>query len=200
MSSTGNIAIVVLAAGASRRFGSPKQLASYRGIPLLEHVLNNCSALSQTSQGMPTYVVLGANRQQIEAAVKLDNVRVLYNPAWETGIASSVRIAVQELASRFNALLLVAGDQPLVSTLQLSRMIERFHEDPEKIVAARYSDGPGIPALFPHRCNKKLLTLSGDTGAKSVLMEEGEEVVGVSIPTAALDIDTPDDLAAIIKN
>lgn len=200
MSSTGNIAIVVLAAGASRRFGSPKQLARYQGVPLLEHVIKNCSTLSQKSQGVPTYVVLGANRQQIEGRVRLDNAGVLYNPAWETGIASSVRTAVQELASRFDALLLVAGDQPLVSTHQLSRMIERFHEDPEKIVAARYSDGLGIPALFPRRCNKKLLTLSGDTGAKSVLMEEGEAVVGVPMPTAALDIDTPDDLAAITKN
>jgi len=190
----------VLAAGASTRFGSAKQLANYQGVPLLEHVLNNCSALIQKSQTVPVYVVLGANRQRIEATVKLDATRVFYNPDWETGIASSIRTAVQNLDPEFGALLMVAGDQPLVSPQQLTRMIECFLEDPDRIVVAGYSDGFGIPAIFPRRFNKNLLSLSGDTGAKSLLMAESESVTSVAIPTAALDIDTPDDLAAITKN
>ncbi len=189
-----NISIVILAAGEARRFGGAKQLANVGGVPLLQKVVCNCLSVNDTT---PVTVVLGANAELIRPRLELTAVRILNNEGWAEGIASSIRLAVTELQSIADALLFVAGDQPLVSRLDLLEMIRQSDECSSQICAAFYKGGLGIPALFPRQFYAQLLNLEGDRGAKRILLANNSKVIPVNMPSAAIDVDYVSDLAVL---
>jgi len=183
------VAIVILAAGESRRFGGIKQLADIEGKPLLQQVIDQCLQVSETD----IYLVLGANSEQIQAGLSLDGVRLINNDDWQQGISSSIRAAVNRLAAEYPAILLIAGDQPRIIAAELVGLIETWRSDPGLICAAYYDETLGIPAIFPGGYYSELLKLQGDRGAKSLLMNQPGLLVH-PLESAKFDIDTPDDL------
>lgn len=183
-------AIAILAAGQAQRFGSAKQLANYRGKPLLETVIDNCTAVENAT----VYLVLGAHREQIKARLNLQRVTILENKGWAEGIASSIRTTVQALQSQYDGILFVAGDQPLVKTEDLADLLTMGKNNPEKICCASYDNTIGIPALFPKIFYSELLALQDDRGAKRVLLDQAQNVLTLNTPGAAEDIDSLSDL------
>lgn len=181
---------MILAAGASIRFGSPKQLAKISGKLMLQHVIDHCSAVPKTD----LFLVLGANQQVIEPQLALSGVEVIPNPEWREGVASSIRIATRKIENSYGAILFIAGDQPLVRTEQLQQLVISWRNSNSSICAADYENTLGIPALFPVSCYQSLLNLTGDNGAKSLIAEQENRVCRVAMPEAAIDIDYPDDL------
>jgi len=183
------IAIVILAAGESRRFGGIKQLADLEGKPLLQKVIDQCSQVT----GCDLFLVLGANSDIIQARLSLESVDVIINPNWQEGISSSIDSAVKRLQNEYSAILLIAGDQPRITAAELVSLIETWRSNPELICAARYSDTLGIPTIFPRRYYPDLLELQGDRGAKSLLIHQSN-LLSHPLESAKFDIDTPDDL------
>ena len=188
-----DIALVILAAGEARRFGAIKQLAPFRGRPMAQYLVDAC----RTVAGAETFIVLGANRSAIEPELDLANVGVIGNEGWREGIASSIRVAVTALAERYSALMFVAADQIAVSGGDLQKLADHWRHAPDRIVAARHGDGAGIPAVFPRSCFRELVGLRGDSGARKLIARYGDRVTVLEMPSAAIDVDTPDTLDAL---
>jgi len=184
---------IVLAAGASRRFGSPKQLVRVDGQSLLQRAIAHASGLL----GSAVTVVLGAHAAEIAETLPPGNAGILINRNWQEGIASSIRTAVQRLPGACDGVMLMLADQPLVGSETLSRLITAWRRQPRQIVASRYGSVTGVPAIFPRWCFGDLAALRGDQGARIVLRRYADNVVRLAHPEAAVDIDYPEDLLDI---
>jgi xanthine/CO dehydrogenase XdhC/CoxF family maturation factor/CTP:molybdopterin cytidylyltransferase MocA len=190
-------AVVILAAGGSRRMGSPKQLLAIDGQSLIRRAAETAIAIG----GASVYVVAGADQDRIREEISALPVEVIVNPAWQEGIASSIRAAVGTLERQnrpIETLTFMLCDQPGVSASVLERLIEARRITRAPVVASRYPDGPGVPALFGAEMFGALKSLRGDVGARQFIRNLDREIVTIPFD-AAVDIDTPADLASYAK-
>ncbi len=179
------VACALLAAGASRRLGQPKQLLSYHGQPLVRRA---AQAIWQ-SRASACALVVGAHGAAVRAALGALPFEVLDNSAWDEGLASSIRVAVGwAQGSRCDALLVTLCDQPRLSVAHLDRLIAAF-ESSEGCVASSYAGKNGVPALLPKAHFEALAELRGDAGA-SQLLNGSIPVLAVPWPEGELDVDT----------
>jgi molybdenum cofactor cytidylyltransferase len=192
MSSRGRATLhaVVLAAGASRRFGSPKQLVQFERKPLIQRVIAGATELA----GSAVTVVLGAYAAEIAATLPPGTAGIIVNREWQEGIASSIRAAVARLPGACDGVLLLLADQPLVGSHSLGRLAAAWRRQPRSIIASRYRAVTGVPAIFPRWCFSDLAALRGDQGARLVLRRYPDHVVRLAHPEAEVDIDYPEDL------
>jgi len=184
---------VVLAAGASTRFGSPKQLVRVAGRPLLHSALARAADVA----GSAVSVVLGAHAAELTPLLTHSQALIVINRDWREGIASSIRAGVSRLPPSCNAVLLMLADQAAVTAEDLKRLVSAWRRQPDYIVAARYGMTTGVPAVFPRSVFSDLGALRGDTGARALLQRNPDRVVRVPMASAAIDIDTPEDLLKI---
>lgn len=187
------VAAIIIAAGASSRLGEPKQLLLLEG----ETLLGRAVRIAKEAGADPVLVILGANRERIEAEVDLSGVRVVGNNGWQEGMASSIRLGVEEVQKQptpASGVLLAICDQPAVTSEHLARMIETFREHPASAVASTYAGKRGIPAIFPQKAFVDLLALTGDQGARGLLSQADRKVIEVPLAGGELDIDRPADL------
>ncbi len=184
---------VILAAGPSSRFGSPKQLVRLAGAPVLHQAIANAAFVA----GQSLTVVLGANAREIASALRQSAASIAINRNWEEGISSSVRLAVQSAPPRCEALLLILADQVGLQADDLKRLNTAWRRHPVLIAAALHGGAPGLPAIFPNWCFSDLLELRGDRDPRMVIRRNVDRVVRIPMPNAAVDLDTPEDLLAI---
>ena len=190
------IPVVILAAGASERLKSGKQLLTLNGIPLVQIAAR--TAL-ESSCG-PVYVVLGARARKVARRLTGLPVVMTLNPLWEAGLSTSVRRgvrAVREGIPNARGVLLMTTDQPLVASSHLDGLLEAWRETLPPAVASSYAGTIGVPALFDRRLFEELEALEGDRGAKEVLMAHRSSIVEIPSPEAAHDVDDPGDLTEI---
>ncbi len=188
-----SIATIILAAGESKRFGSPKQLAPLLNKPLLQHAIDAAIA----SQSDSVTVILGAHEGQIKSAIDVRTALALLCAQWREGLSASIRTGIQSLPASVEAALLMLGDQPFVSAAEIDDIIHRFIAERKLIVASKYGDTFGVPALFDKSLFPELCALSGDSGARVVIERHLATTSFVPIPEGAHDIDTPEDLARL---
>jgi molybdenum cofactor cytidylyltransferase len=181
---------IVLAAGASSRFGSPKQLVRVNGRPLMHTVVSRAVEVA----GHSTLVVLGANAAELAPLLGHSPVTVVINRDWAEGLASSIRAGVARLPGFCTGVMLVLADQPAVTAEDLRRLAGTWRRQPEYIVAAQYGATLGAPAIFPSTSFRDLSGLRGDRGASALFHRNPDRVVRVPMESASLDIDTPEDL------
>lgn len=184
-----NTSIIILAAGASTRLGKPKQLLPWRGTTLLQHAINEARPIDAQP-----IVVLGANATEIEPTIQ--HARIIHNPHWKEGIASSIRAGLENLKSQ---VILMVCDQPFVSTAVLSELILAHQKTGKPIIASAYAGTVGIPALFHHTLFPQLLDLKGDTGAKKLMQQHSGDTWPVPFPMGHIDIDTAEEYDAIFR-
>jgi molybdenum cofactor cytidylyltransferase len=184
---------IVLAAGASTRFGSPKQLVRLAGRPLLHTVVARAAEVT----GNALIVVLGSGAGELAPLLKHSPGTVVINRDWREGLASSIRAGVARLPPACTAALLVLADQARVTTHDLRRLAGTWRKRPQYMAAALYAGTVGAPAIFPRSVFAELAALRGDAGARSVLRRGADTLLRVPMPSAALDVDTPEDLLTI---
>jgi len=184
---------IVLAAGASTRFGSAKQLVRLAGRPLLHTVVTRASEVT----GNALIVVLGSGAAQLAPLLKHSPGSVVINQEWREGLASSIRAGVARLPAACSAVMLLLADQAAVTAEDLKRLAGTWRKQPQHIAAALYSGSCGAPAIFPRSSFRSLSELRGDTGARALLVRNSDRVVRVPMPSAAVDVDTPEDLLAL---
>lgn len=184
---------IVLAAGASTRFGSPKQLVRIGGRPLLHTVVTRAAEV--TGNGL--IVVLGAGAGELAPLLKHSPGSVVVNRHWREGLASSIRAGVARLPSSCAGVMLVLADQATVSSDDLKRLAGTWRRRPDCIAAALYAGTTGAPAIFPRGTFTELAALRGDSGAQPLLRRSAHRVIRVPMPAAELDLDTPEDLLAL---
>jgi molybdenum cofactor cytidylyltransferase len=185
--------VIVLAAGAARRFGSPKQLVRVNGRPLL-HTAIGCGV---AVAGHAVIVVLGAYAAELAPLLRHTPATVVVNRQWEEGMGSSLRAGIAALPGAAEAALVLLADQASVTAADLRRLVGAWRQQPTQIVAAQYGSTVGAPAVFPRWCFAELGALRGDQGARVLLRRHVDRVVRVPMPSAAIDIDTPEDLLTI---
>lgn len=192
---TSRIAAIVLAAGGSRRLGTPKQLMRYEGESLVRRAVRS----ARTAEVDAVIVVAGGSAEQVLPEVRDMTDVIVVNSDWATGLASSCVAgiwAVQTMYPACDGVLLTVIDQPLVDGDALRRLRARF-DGTYRIVAAAYDEVVGVPAIVGREFFPELLTLSGESGAGRWIRAQGKAVVRVSMPEAAFDVDTPDDAAQL---
>ena len=194
----------MLAAGAATRFGAPKQLADLDGAPLLEHVLRTMTAVPVER----VVVVLGAGADEIAAGVDLHGAEPVVCTRWEEGQSASLACGLAELAA-CEAAVITLGDQPRLSPQAIERVIAARAEGVDAIrrvisarngaaaVRATYNGNPGHPVLLERSLFEQLRDVSGDKGARNLLLS----VNVLDLPCDDLgggeDVDTPAELDAL---
>lgn len=184
------IVSIVLAAGRSRRMGSPKPLLQFGTKTFLERILE-----AHRVAGLPTVVVLGPNAEAIRAQIDLSNpsLTCLTNPEPERGQLSSLQLALEQVAQS-SALIVHPVDHPLVRPQTLSALA-RFHRRVSHcIVIPIFQGTKGHPVLFPTRFYPDLRTADPAYGAREVVHRNAPSVsfLPVDDPGISWDVDTPE--------
>jgi molybdenum cofactor cytidylyltransferase len=187
----GRVAAVVLAAGASQRFGRPKQLMAWEGDTLLGHAVD----VALASQADPVLVVLGYRAEDCRAALGDRPARVVVNSDWALGQSSSVQAGLAALPPDASAVLFLLADQPGVTPAVINALIERHRATLAPVVWPEYQGRRGNPVLFDQVAFPRLMHLSGDTGGRPVLQTYTQQAERVPVSESGIlfDIDTPDD-------
>ncbi len=186
-------AAIVLAAGNSSRLGRPKQLVLYRGQTLLTHTTTEIGKAGLD----PVVVVTGAFHAAVSEVLRGQALDILFNPAWETGMASGIVCGLSHLLmghSDVAAVIISVCDQPYISSGLLLQLINAHVASGKGIVACTYADDMGTPVLFAHAYFQQLLKLSGSEGAKKILRQHLADLALVNFPDGHIDIDTAEDL------
>jgi CTP:molybdopterin cytidylyltransferase MocA len=180
---------VVLAAGASRRLGEPKQLLrDAHDTALLAHVVQ--AALDGGCT--PVIVVLGAASDHVRTVVP-PGAECVENAQWAEGMSTSIRVGVHAVGhSPASGLLLLACDQPAVTAAHVRALLTAHAAHGQRVVSV-YDGVHGIPAVWPRADWDALTALTGDRGAKGLL--RGTEQA-IPLADGARDLDTPEDVAA----
>jgi 4-nitrophenyl phosphatase len=191
MSLLKRIAGIILAAGASTRFGRPKQLLDWGGVSLLAHVADEALAAGLA----PVVVVLGSQAEAARVALGERPVHAVMNWRWGEGLSTSVQVGLTALPPRTEAAILIQCDQPLLTADLLRALVIRFEETGAAIVHPTYAGRRGTPTLFAHRLFSDLAAVSGDQGGRTLITRHAGEVATVEVadPDVLADVDTPAD-------
>lgn len=182
------VAAVILAAGESRRFGSPKQLAQLRGRTLLEHVI----VLANAAGLDPVIAVVPAWFEPLASAS--DTVMWVRNAHPERGMSESLQLGFAGLPALADAAVILLGDQPTLPLESLASVLGRRGDRP---IVAGMIDGHPTPPVLVERSQFGLVhQTSGDRGLRDLVLSNPELVANVELPPTA-DVDTPQDLRAI---
>lgn len=204
-----HIAGVVLAAGASTRYGQAKQLLDWHGAPFVRVV-------SQTAleAGLsPVVVVTGANAETVTSAVKDLNLKVLHNPEWKSGQGSSIKAGIlaleQSLTSEniypirrrgIGGAIFLLADQPQVTVSVLRALVEKHAEALYPIVAPMVIDQRANPVLFDRSTFGDLASIEGDVGGRAIFHKHRVEYLPWHDDRLLLDVDTPEMYQRLIND
>lgn len=181
---------ILLAAGGSTRFGSPKQLAIYQGKTLIRR-----AAETLVSSGThPNVAVLGAETEGSTQQLEGLEINICINKNWHSGMSSSIRSGLKHLLSlepNLDAILITLCDQPLITPESLQLLTTQFQTGSTPIIAAKYGDAVGVPATFSRELFNELLNLEGDKGARDLIRQNKH--TQIEIDAASLDVDTQED-------
>lgn len=188
---------IVLAAGTSRRLGRPKQLLDIGGKPLVRHVVERCLA----SRLDAVSVVVGHQADAVRKALAGLEIRFVFNPAYESGQASSLVAGLDALSDGADALVVALGDQPFIEPQVIDGLIGARRIHGASIAMARYGKDRGHPVLFGHEHLAELRDITGDQGGREVIRLHGDEVVLVLSRSShiPLDVDTEDAYALLLE-
>ena len=197
------IAALILAAGRASRFGSLKQLAPINSKPMLQHCIDSANSALPGA----VYTLLGYQSELIKPNITA--TKIIEHPQWARGIGSSISMGVNYLSSDFDAILIMLGDQPMIKSPYLTKLIDLFNRDQDQIqkhqiqkhqqsVCSRYQDNLGVPAIFSRRHFSDLMQLDGDQGAKQLLINLSPAPKTLTLKGLFKDVDYPQDLNSVL--
>jgi len=182
---------IVLAAGKSSRMGHLKQLMPWRQGTIIEQVIDNLinSAADEVIE------VLGYRAEDIGKVIVNKSVKVVVNPDFEQGLSTSIIAGLNAVDSRAQAVMIALGDQPLIDSQLIDRLIEEFHNNNKGIVIPTYHGIRGHPVIFAIKYKEKLLELKGDIGGRQIIEDHAWDTleVPVNCEGVCIDVDTLND-------
>lgn len=190
------IELLIMAAGASRRLGQPKQFVTYKGNTLIKRIARE--ALN-ADVGDVT-VVTGFNHDDVEKEIKDLEVSIYYNEEWEEGLGASIRNGLKHILSikpETNAILLTMVDQPYVDAMHIKKLVNAYDPAREMIIASAYQGTFGVPVLVDSHYFDLLKELKGDEGGKRIFVNYIRNIVEIPFIAGAIDIDEKKDLKTL---
>lgn len=190
------IVALLLAAGASRRFGG--------GLQKLVQPLDGKPVVRWSAESLlgppvdDVLVVVGEDDAPVREALRGLDVRFVKNPAAGQGMATSLALGVEALPAKTDAVLVALGDEPLAGREPLMRVVQRYRAGGAAVVAPLFRGVRGHPVLFDRSVFAELRALTGDHGARAVADrdESRRALVELDLPKP-VDVDTPADLARV---
>jgi CTP:molybdopterin cytidylyltransferase MocA len=189
------VAGVLLAAGAGRRFGSPKALVRHEGRLFVEHA----ARVLYEGGCVPVVVVLGAAADEVRATASLTGFSIVDNPEWTTGMGSSLRAGLRAVAADAVgaadtvAAVILPVDTPGVTAAAVRRFVALGA--PDALARATYDGSPGHPVLIGReRWADVVATATGDAGARRYLAAHRPLAVPCEDIASGADVDRPSDL------
>lgn len=192
-----NYAVIILAAGQSKRLGRAKQLVPYKGKTLLNRAIE--TAFETKIENI--FVVMGAHFEEIKASVANKNIFILKNENFEQGMASSIQCGLRHIISltpHIENVIFMVCDQPFVDSDLLLNLIAVHKKSDLPIVASQYNEVLGTPALFNQSFFNQLLNLKGDAGAGKLIKQNLKQVAVAPFENGFLDIDTQEDIKFLL--
>lgn len=194
----GFVSALVLAAGRGERMGKLKQVLPLGGRPVLAHVVDAAAA----SCADEVVVVLGYEAEAVRAALgdSGDAVRIVVNPQYGQGQATSLRAGLDALDRRAAAAVVLLGDQPGVTSADIDAVANAYLTGSVSAVRAAYASGEvGHPTVIGRALWDEIRAERGDVGARQVLRRHAERVSTVALgKPAPCDLDTPRDYDAAV--
>lgn len=184
---------VLLAAGASRRFGAEnKLLARIDDAPLLTHTLKLWCDVSPVSK---VFLITGFEHERVGAYAHHERVSALYNSKWEEGMGASLALGFEAAAQGADGVFVALADMPWIKPQTIDALIKSFATAPKPAISAPFFQGRrGHPVLFDAAYVEQVRRLSGDEGARSILSGAPITKVHVDDPGILADIDEPGQL------
>ena len=188
---------IVLAAGESRRMGSPKMLLPYNDMTVIEQVVNNLLDADIDR----VVVVLGANREDIMKVTRSYDVFHCYNEDYKEGMLSSVKCGFYSLPQGCTGALIMPGDQPMTGPGEINRVIRTFLESGKGLVMAAHNGKRGHPLIVDMKYADEVLTLPEDEGLRALAARHPEDVLESDTDDSSVlrDIDTQEDYINVIS-
>ena len=186
------VAAVVLAAGMSRRLGTPKQLLRIDGETILERTLRNVRA----SNVGEIILVLGHAADDVQRAIATQGLKVVINLDYQQGMGTSLRSGLAAVSVSATAALIVLADQPWIGSETLNHLIEGHQEHKPHIIIPMYQGFRGNPVLLDRSVFAEVQALKGDVGCRAIFGDHTEDILKLPVddPGILLDIDSQDDL------
>ncbi len=189
-----NYGIVLLAAGASTRFGSNKLMACYKGRPMYLHTLEKIRTLDTAVK-----VVVSGTEEVLKDAEAMDML-IVRNSHPENGISTSLRLGLKKCLAYcwqqsidLQGVLFCVCDQPELKEESIKAILSLAHQKPGKIICAGTGEKKGNPVCFDKVYFSELLQLTGDMGGKQVIRKHPDNLVICQLSERELqDIDTPE--------
>lgn len=189
--------LILLSAGESSRMGKPKLLLEFQG----ESLLRRAALAALESKAGAVAVVLGANAEILRNELRGLDLETACNKEWKKGMGGSIKAGLEklfEVNSQLKAVVITLGDQPFAQARVIDQLIEKYLETKALIVASRYAETMGVPALFDRKLFAELMDLSGKSGAQNLIERFRAQTVSIDFPAGAFDIDTPEDYEGLL--
>jgi molybdenum cofactor cytidylyltransferase len=182
---------IILAAGESKRMGSPKMLLPFKGFTMIENVISNVSG-SKVDKIM---VVLGAERESIVELIRTKAVNYCYNENYKDGMLSSVICGFRNIPIDHSSVLVFQGDQPLITPKAINSVIEVYISSRKGIVIPVYEGKRGHPILIDRKYSNEIKELNPAEGLRSLALKYPDDVLEVNTDVAGIlrDFDTYDE-------
>ena len=196
------VSAVILAAGTSSRMGQAKQLLALGESTVLAHTLAHVRAAALHE----IILVLGASAESIRRRLPSPHeLKIVVNPDYQQGIASSLRTGLTAVDSSSDAALIILGDQPFLRPQTLDRIVDEYRRSQAQIVIPMYQGQRGNPVLLDRSVFAEVMTLEGDVGSRAIFANHLDGIVNVEVEDKGilLDLDEPADyerLKAIYEN
>lgn len=191
MDKTMAISAILLAAGESKRMGRPKQLLPLGEATMVEKAIDNLLG----AEVGEVIVVVGYRAPEIIKKIASKPVKIAVNPAYQQGMSTSIIAGLKLVDEGARALMLALGDQPLVDSQTISRLISEFGSHHKGIAIPTYHGQRGHPVIFSIRYREELSRLKGDIGGRQIVADHPDDILEVAVdsPGIGIDIDTTED-------
>ena len=182
---------IVLAAGESRRMGAPKMILPYEGMTIIEKVLENVLA----SDVEKVVTVLGSHKEEVLKVFERFPVMHCYNGNYKNGMLSSVKCGFEFLPGDFRAAMVFLGDQPMVETSVINKMINLYNTSGKGILVPVFENRRGHPLMADRKYRDEIINLEDPEGLKGLLRRHPDDLLEVVTenPSVLKDIDTMED-------
>jgi molybdenum cofactor cytidylyltransferase len=190
------ISAILLAAGQSKRMGELKQLMPFGQSTIVEQAVDNLlgSAVDEV------IVVVGYKAEDVMKAIAAKPIKLVINPDYEQGMGTSIIAGLKSVHSRARGIMLALGDQPLVNSQTINRLIEEFYSHDKGIAVPTYQGRRGHPIVFAITYKEQLLELRGDVGGRQIIEDRPDDILEVAVDSESVvaDFDTTDDYQAYV--
>jgi molybdenum cofactor cytidylyltransferase len=171
--------------------GKMKLLLPLKSTSVLDQTISN----ALNSKLDEIIVVLGCKAEDFLKKINLKKVKFAINPDYENGISSSIKSGLAAISSKSDAVMILPGDQPFISSYMINKVIAKFKEGKKGIILPSFNKLRGHPVIFSLKYREEFMKLRGDTGGRGIINKFPEDVLEITVHSKNIniDIDTPEE-------